>query len=69
MFSTRPLRSCAGVQSENEFYVSQEMNPTATEAMTLLETALRKHITKVPITCNDVWPSGNFASGAGQVDM
>ncbi|KIJ53629.1 glycoside hydrolase family 35 protein [Sphaerobolus stellatus SS14] len=58
-----------GVQSENEFYVSQAMNPTATEAMVLLEGALRKHITKIPLTCNDVYPSGDFASGAGEVDI
>ena len=64
------LLCCVAVQSENEFYVSQEMNPTATEAMILLEHALRKNgINKVPITCNDVYPSGNFASGEGQVDV
>lgn len=46
------------------------MNPTATEAMTLLEASLRKNgITKVPVTANDVFPSGNFASGAGEVDL
>lgn len=46
------------------------MLSTATEAMVLLENALRKNgISKVPITCNDVYPSGNFASGEGQVDV
>ncbi|KAF8588348.1 glycoside hydrolase family 35 protein [Ramaria rubella] len=58
-----------GVQSENEFYVSQAMNPTATEAMVLLETALRKYITRIPLTANDVYPSGDFASGPGEVDL
>jgi hypothetical protein len=55
----------SAVQAENEFYVSgQQNNPTATEQMIAVEKALREGgINKVPITHNDVWPSGNFASG------
>ena len=58
------------VQAENEFFDSWEGAPTATQAMVAVEEALRTYgIDKVPITTNDVWPSGNFASGEGQVDV
>lgn len=58
------------VQYENEFYVSHDMNPTATEQTILLENALRANgIKRVSITANDVYPSGNFAKGPGQVDL
>lgn len=58
------------MQSENEFYISQQMNPTSTEAMILLENALRSNgVTKIPITANDVYPSGDFAAGPGEVDL
>ncbi|KAI0783507.1 glycoside hydrolase family 35 protein [Abortiporus biennis] len=58
------------VQSENEFYVSGDEDPTSTEYMVLLEKALRENgIDKVPITANDVYPSGNFAKGLGEVDL
>lgn len=46
------------------------MNPTATEQTILLENALRANgIKRVSITANDVYPSGNFAKGPGQVDL
>ncbi|PSS38122.1 hypothetical protein PHLCEN_2v29 [Hermanssonia centrifuga] len=38
--------------------------------MILLENALRSNgVTKIPITANDVYPSGDFAAGPGEVDL
>ena len=59
------------VQAENEFYEDRSSAPTATEYMLLLEAAFRNNgVTKVPLIVNDVWPSGNYASGhPASVDM
>ena len=46
------------------------MDTTSTEYMSILESALHASgIHDIPLTCNDVYPSGNFATGKAQVDM
>ena len=60
----------AAVQSENEFAESSSSDPTASEAMALLDAAYRDGgIDQVPLTFNDAHQGGNFASGLGEVDM
>ena len=58
------------VQSENEFGASSANDPTASEAMALLDAAYREFgISRIPLTFNDAQQNGNFASGLGEVDM
>ena len=58
------------VQSENEFSESSSGNPSASEAMEILDEAYRRDgITQIPLTFNDAGRSGTFASGLGQTDM
>jgi len=57
------------VQAENEFYDDQAFNTTSSEQMAAAVAAFRASgIDRVPITHNDVYPSGHFATGLGQVD-
>jgi hypothetical protein len=59
-----PAGPVIGVQAENEFYDDTAFNTTSSEQMALLEQALHAGgIDRVPITHNDVYPSGHFASG------
>lgn len=53
------------MQAENEFYESWSPGaPTATQYMQILELAFRDAgVTNVPLIVNDVYPSGNYASG------
>ncbi|KAF8751739.1 Beta-galactosidase, domain 3 [Rhizoctonia solani] len=63
------------MQSENEFLsdgVEPELPYTYghTDYMRQIIATMRKNgITKIPITYNDFWPSGRYASGAAKVDL
>ncbi|KAK7695246.1 hypothetical protein QCA50_002436 [Cerrena zonata] len=58
------------VQSENEFFVSTPTDPGRSEHMQEIEDTLRANgVKKVPITHNDAFHSGTFASGTGAVDL
>ncbi|QRW12333.1 glycoside hydrolase family 35 protein [Ceratobasidium sp. AG-Ba] len=63
------------MQSENEFLsdATEPQNPYTyghTDYMRrIIETMRNNGITKIPITYNDFWPSGRYASGAAKVDL
>ncbi|KAH7318896.1 glycoside hydrolase superfamily [Rhizoctonia solani] len=70
-----PAGPVIAMQSENEFLsdgVEPELPYTYghTDYMRQVIATMRKNgITKVPITFNDFWPSGRYASGAAKVDL
>ncbi|KAG9124447.1 hypothetical protein FRC07_011605 [Ceratobasidium sp. 392] len=63
------------MQAENEFLsdgVEPELPNTYghTDYMRrIIETMRKNGVTKIPITYNDFWPSGRYASGAAKVDL
>ncbi|KAG8783246.1 hypothetical protein FRC12_019925 [Ceratobasidium sp. 428] len=63
------------MQAENEF-LSDATEPELpytyghTDYMRkIIETMRKNGVTKIPITYNDFWPSGRYASGAAKVDL
>ncbi|CAE7133094.1 unnamed protein product, partial [Rhizoctonia solani] len=70
-----PAGPVIAMQAENEF-LSDAVEPDLpytyghTDYMRQVIATMRKNgITKVPITFNDFWPSGRYASGAAKVDL
>ncbi|CAE6436343.1 unnamed protein product [Rhizoctonia solani] len=70
-----PSGPVIAMQSENEFLSDgvEPENPYTyghTDYMRQIIATMRKNgITKIPITYNDFWPSGRYASGAAKVDL